>query len=128
MTELTCTLCPIGCRVRVEREKEELIITGNRCPRGIKYALEEITAPKRVLTAVVQMAGGGGMLPGKTKTAIPKEKIFSAMEEVKALTVQPPVMIGQVLSADLAGTGVPFVATGGILEDKESGNKDGKGE
>jgi CxxC motif-containing protein len=112
----------------VEREKEELIITGNRCPRGIKYAREEITAPKRVLTAVVQMAGGGRMLPGKTKTAIPKEKIFSAMEEVKALTVQPPVMIGQVLSADLAGTGVPFVATGAILEDKESGNKDGKGE
>lgn len=125
MTELICTVCPMGCRVRVEQDEAELIITGNRCPRGLTYAREEITAPKRVLTAVVQMAGGDRMLPAKTMTAIPKEKIFPAMEEIKVITVRPPVTISQVLIEDLAGTGVPFVSTGTILGDEESGTEDG---
>lgn len=125
MTELTCIVCPIGCRVRVDRGEEGLIITGNRCPRGLAYAREEITAPKRVLTAVVQVAGGERMLPVKTRAAIPKEKIFPAMQEIKAITVRPPVTIGQVLKEDLAGTGVALVATGTILGDEESGDGDG---
>lgn len=112
MTELTCILCPIGCRIRVDRDGDGLKITGYDCPRGLAYAREEMTAPKRILTAVVKGAGGESMIPVKTKTAIPKEKIFPAMEEIKAITVSPPVKIGQVIKENLAGSGVPLVATG----------------
>ncbi|SRR5690554_6813199 len=120
MTELTCILCPLGCRIRVEREEDGLKITGYDCPRGLAYAREEMTAPKRILTAVVKVAGGESgesMLPVKTKTAIPKEKIFPAMEEIKAITVFPPVKIGQVIKENLAGTGVPLVATAPLPDD-----------
>ena len=32
MTELTCILCPKGCRLRVD-EKNGYAVTGNQCPR-----------------------------------------------------------------------------------------------
>jgi len=101
MTELTCIVCPVGCRLKVEQGKEGLKIIGNGCRRGVAYARDEMTAPKR-------------MLPVKTETAIPKAKIYAAMEEIKAITVSPPVMIGQVIKENLAESGVPLVATGTI--------------
>ncbi|NLW55094.1 MAG: DUF1667 domain-containing protein [Firmicutes bacterium] len=114
MTELTCIVCPVGCRLKVEQGKEGLKIIGNGCRRGVAYARDEMTAPKRMLTAVVQVAGSERMLPVKTETAIPKAKIYAAMEEIKAITVSPPVMIGQVIKENLAESGVPLVATGTI--------------
>lgn len=117
MTELTCIACPVGCRIRVDRDENGLKITGNGCPRGLAYAREEITAPKRILTAVVGVAGGEYMLPVKTKVAIPKAKIFSAMQEIKTITVSYPVTVGQVIKDNLAESGVPLVATGTVPGD-----------
>ena len=42
MTELTCILCPKGCRLRVD-EKNGYAVTGNQCPRGIEYGKTELT-------------------------------------------------------------------------------------
>ncbi|NLC53622.1 MAG: DUF1667 domain-containing protein [Firmicutes bacterium] len=117
MTELTCIVCPVGCRIRVERDGNELKISGHGCPRGLTYAREEITAPKRILTAVVKVAGSKRMLPVKTKVAIPKAKLFPAMQEIKAITVSSPVTVGQVITDNLAESGVPLVATGTIPGD-----------
>lgn len=117
MTELTCIVCPVGCRIRVDRDGNGLKITGNGCPRGLTYAREEMTAPQRTLTAVVEVAGRKSMLPVKTKAAIPKAKIWPAMQEIKAITVLPPVSVGQVIKENLAETGVPLVATGTVSGD-----------
>lgn len=111
MTELTCIVCPVGCRLRIEQEGEGLKITGNGCRRGVEYAHDEVTAPKRVLTAVVQVADSARMLPVKTKTAIPKGLIFPAMREIKKITIHPPVIIGEIIENNLVGTGVALVAT-----------------
>ena len=122
MTELTCIVCPVGCRIWVDRDENGLKVTGNDCPRGLAYAQEEMTAPQRTLTAVVEVAGSDCMLPVKTKVAIPKAKIWAAMQEIKAITVHPPVTIGQVLKEDLAGSGVALVATGTIDQDEKREN------
>jgi|SRR5690554_707978 len=114
MTELTCIVCPIGCRIRVNEEFETLNITGNRCPRGAVYAKNEIIAPKRILTAVVKVAGINEMLSVKTSEDIPKEKIFTAMQEIKKIIVDHPVKIGQVIKRNLVGTNVDLVATKNI--------------
>jgi CxxC motif-containing protein len=76
-----------------------------------------MTAPKRILTAVVEVAGGESMLPVKTKEAIAKAKIWLAMQETKAITVSGPVTVGQVIKDNVAGSGVPLVATGMIPGD-----------
>ena len=50
--ELICITCPLGCHLSVERRADGgLSVSGNRCPRGARYAEEELLAPKRVVTA-----------------------------------------------------------------------------
>ena len=52
----------------------------------------------------------------KTVPEIPKDEIFSVMEEVKKTVVSPPVRIGDVIIHDIAGTGSDLVATGNLSE------------
>jgi len=42
--ELTCIVCPIGCRVTVETNEsgEVISVCGNTCPRGEAYAKSEV--------------------------------------------------------------------------------------
>lgn len=87
-------------------------IKGNTCKRGEVYAKKEVTAPTRTVTSTVKV--NGGKLPVvsvKTKSDIPKEKIFQCMEEINLVLVDAPVKIGDVLIADVSDTGVPVVAT-----------------
>ncbi|NLT12604.1 MAG: DUF1667 domain-containing protein [Clostridiaceae bacterium] len=53
MRELTCIVCPTGCRLRVDIDT--LTVTGNQCKRGLKYGLEELTAPRRTVTSTVRI-------------------------------------------------------------------------
>ena len=55
--KFNCTTCPSECLLTVEVERdadgtvaEVRSVTGNRCPRGNKYAHQELTCPMRVLT------------------------------------------------------------------------------
>jgi CxxC motif-containing protein len=47
----------------------------------------------------------------KTKNSIPKDKIFQCMEEINRMEVNAPVIAGDVLIKNVAGTGVSIVAT-----------------
>ena len=47
----------------------------------------------------------------KTRTDIPKGKIFDVARALKTVTVPAPVTIGQVLVDNVADTGVEIIAT-----------------
>ena len=51
------------------------------------------------------------MLPVRTRTDVPKDKIFDCMKAIRRVAAQAPVAIGDVILADIAGTGVDLVAT-----------------
>ena len=51
MKEMICIVCPRGCHLKVNDNNE---VSGNFCPRGAKYAIEEITCPKRYITSTVR--------------------------------------------------------------------------
>lgn len=109
--ELTCIGCPMGCPLTVTMG-EEITVTGNTCPRGEIYAKKEVTNPTRIVTSTVHVIGGEiEMVSCKTKNDIPKGKIFDIMAEINSTTVKAPVAIGDVIIADVAGTGVSVVAT-----------------
>lgn len=109
--KLICIVCPMGCRLDVDVD-DNYKTTGNKCPRGVTYAYEEITAPKRVVTSTVKIEGGiHRRLPVKTERAIPKELIFECMKEINKVEVSSPVKMGDVLIEDILGTGVSLVAT-----------------
>ena len=122
MRELTCIVCPIGCPLLVEESSSPgLTITGNRCPRGLAYAREEIHAPKRVVTATcgIDLSGNGASrsltaprrLPVKTSAPCPKEKINELLVDIYALKVNLPVKTGQKLISDWKGSGIDVVAS-----------------
>lgn len=111
MPELTCIVCPMGCRIRVETEGGELKVSGAGCRRGEQYVRDETVSPKRMLTSVVAVEGSRQLLPVKTAAPIPKELIFSAMEEIKKIQAPGKIQIGHVVKENLAGTGVALVAT-----------------
>lgn len=114
MKELICIICPRGCHLKVDDNNN---VTGNFCPRGAKYALEELTHPTRTLTSTVKINSQiCDRLPVKTDKPLPKELIFKAMEEINKYIAIPPVHIGDVLIYSVLGTNSNIVATKDILK------------
>lgn len=112
--ELTCIGCPMGCPVVVETDESGNItsVTGNTCKRGDDYARKEVTNPTRIVTSTVKVEGGSlDMVSVKTQSDIPKGKIFDCVAGLKGVCVKAPVHIGDVIVADIAGTGVDVIAT-----------------
>lgn len=108
--ELTCIVCPMGCSLTAEIENGQVVsISGNTCPRGVKYAQQECVHPERVLTTTVAVAGGG-MLPVKTDRAVPKETLFACMAEANRIKVELPIAMGHVIIEHIAGTQANLVA------------------
>ena len=115
--ELTCISCPLGCPLKVETDGQGQVIrvTGNTCKRGEAYGTKEVTAPARTVTSTVRVKGGSAPLVSvRTRTDIPKGKIFDCMAAIRQAVVQAPVAIGDVVVENVCGTGVDVVATKGV--------------
>jgi CxxC motif-containing protein len=110
---LTCIECPKGCRLTVETDGSYVLsVTGNQCPKGEKYARQEVENPLRVLTTSVLTEGLDlKMLPVKTSGPIPKAKILEVMPLVLQIRVKAVVKTGDIIQNNFAGLGVDLVAT-----------------
>ncbi len=109
--KMICIRCPMGCLMTVDcSDLSDVKVSGNTCPRGAEYAKAEVTHPERTVTGTVKLCNGG-MLPVKTKSPIPKELIFSCLQEMSKVVAQSPVKIGDVIIANVCCCGVDVVAT-----------------
>ncbi len=113
---IICTVCPVGCEIHVfGKNKENLVVEGNKCKRGKAYSIDEVLMPKRVLTSTVAVRGGKvKRLPVKSKEGIAKEKLFDAMEIINKTTVSAPVVMGEVIISDILGTGIDIISSRNI--------------
>lgn len=111
--ELTCIGCPNGCLLSVTIENGEVIsVSGNTCPKGDIYARKEVVNPTRIVTSTVKVTGSDkSRVSVKTKSDIPKDKIFAVMDEINKSCVNAPVSIGDVIIKNVAGTGSDIIAT-----------------
>jgi CxxC motif-containing protein len=113
-TNITCILCPIGCEIRVDKKKLN-IIDGAKCNKGIEYSTTEISNPKRILTTSILVINGHlPLVSVKTSKPIPKEKIFKIIEIIKLRSVKAPIKIGQVIIKNILDTGSDIIATKSI--------------
>jgi len=139
--QLTCIQCPLGCSLKVYRrnsgeggnnspkkvgrenskenvqlpftQKIDLLVEGNHCRLGEEYARKEATNPTRSLTTTVATIFEDiPRLPVRTRGEIPLGELFRAMEQISLLLVKSHQKPGDVVVEDLAGTGVPLIATG----------------
>lgn len=109
---MTCVVCPRGCPLVVTLDGEQIVsVSGNTCKRGEAYAEAEILHPERTLTSTVKVENRRYMMPVRTRSAIPKKKLFEAMEVLYKVRVSAPIQIGDVIVADLCGTGVDVIAS-----------------
>ena len=103
MKELTCIVCPKGCRLKVD-EENDYAVTGNSC-------YNELTNPMRMVTSTVKIQGGNHRrLPVKTSGDIPRKYVMDCVKLLDDVTVQAPVKTGDVILADIFGLGVNIIA------------------
>lgn len=112
MKNLTCIICPRGCHLEIDDNFE---VTGNFCPRGAKYAKEEITCPKRTITSIVRVKNRENtMVSVKTTQPVPKELMFEVLEEIKKIKVSAPVRIGDIVIKNILDTNSDIIITKNI--------------
>lgn len=114
MKELTCIVCPRGCHLLIDDNNK---VSGNSCPRGEKYAIQEITDPRRTLTSTVRVDSKLlRVCPVKSVAPIKKDLVILAMKDVNKIHLTAPVKMGQVVCDNLVGSGVALVTTRDIKE------------
>ncbi|SFB11084.1 DUF1667 domain-containing protein [Clostridium frigidicarnis] len=111
--EMTCIICPNGCELCVELEGKDIKeVSGALCKRGKAYVSQEITDPKRTIASLIKVNDGEEALVSvRTTKAIPKEKIFDVMKEIKNKEVNAPIKVDQVLIENILGLGSDIIAT-----------------
>ncbi len=110
--ELTCIVCPRGCQMKVTLDDNgaPISVEGNFCKRGVGYANDECTNPKRTVTSTVRCEGGD-VVAVKTNTTIPKGKMFEVMAAINAVVAKDALRIGDVIIENVCDTGADVVAT-----------------
>ena len=112
MHSLICIVCPRGCHLEVDDNNN---VTGNFCPRGKVYALNEITHPTRTITSTISVEGGKtNRVPSVTSSPIPKENIFDVMDVIHKTKVTAPITNGEVLISNILNLGVDIIASRSI--------------
>ena len=117
--QFNCTTCPSesppdrkGGARRQWRRVEVRSVTGNNCPRGDKFAHQELTCPMRVLTTTVAVSGGDeALLPVRTADAIPLALHAQAMNLIRGLVVNAPIRMGDVVLENLLNTNIDLIAS-----------------
>ena len=105
--DLICIICPRGCALHAEMKDGELVVSGNACPKGAQYAVDECTNPVRTITSMVRVSNREDcMVSVKTAAPIPKGNIFDVMEKIRCAEIEAPVAIGDVVLEDIFGTKV----------------------
>ena len=114
-----CATCPSECllTVEVERDADGAVaevhsVIGNSCPRGDKFAHQELTCPMRVLTTTVAVSGGDeALLSVRTAEAIPLELHAQATDLIRGLVVKAPIRMVDVVLENLLNTKIDLIAS-----------------
>lgn len=116
---LTCIGCPMGCSLTVEMDgKHVRSVTGNTCPNGEAYARKELTNPTRIVTTTVRVREGKlPVVSVKTASDVPKSSIFDCIRALEPVELTAPVVMGQVVLSNVAGTGVDVLATKSVPQE-----------
>ena len=122
--KMTCIICPNGCDLEAQITDGKCeSVSGNLCPKGAQYAAQEVEEPKRTIASSVTVKNGVLPLTSvRLNRAVPKEKIFNVMEEVRRIVLDAPVYAGDIASENILGLGSDLIVTKNV-ERAENRNK-----
>ena len=113
--KLICINCPRGCHLNVKKVDGEIRVTGNSCPRGMTYAISEMTNPLRTVTTTLPIDSEMfRRVPVISSVPVPKDKILDVMKELKDVKVKAPVKMGDVIVGHILGLDADIIASKSI--------------
>lgn len=118
MKELVCITCPNSCHMTAEFKDGQWVVTGNLCPRGQKFAENEMTSPQRTFSTTVRTAWNEiPVIPVRVSKEVPKEKIFEIMDVINRITVRESIGRDDVLIPNVLGLDADVIVTSNCLKD-----------
>ncbi|MHB8896838.1 MAG: DUF1667 domain-containing protein [Candidatus Geothermincolia bacterium] len=111
--EYTCINCPLSCALELTEEDGTILeVTGQGCKIGERYAAEEYTDARRVVTTTVPVQGGAlPLLPVRSAGTVPKRLVLDVARTLAEVIVEAPIKGGEVVAKDILGTGVDVIAS-----------------
>ena len=112
--EMTCIVCPQGCRllVDIDDKTKDIQVSNHKCKRGPIYAQKELTNPTRFLTATIAIENATHhRLPIKSSMEVPKQEMFNIMRELNHVIVKAPVECGDIVVKNILGLNIDIIAT-----------------
>ena len=105
--DLICIICPRGCSLCADMQNGQVTVTGNACPKGEEYAINECTNPVRTVTATVRVSNRHNtMVSVKTCVPVPKDQMMDVMQVLRNTQVQAPIRIGDVIAKNICGSDI----------------------
>jgi CxxC motif-containing protein len=106
--KIICTTCPKGCTLEVNRDGETVIsVLNNGCKRGIAYAEQELSDPRRMVASSVSITGAlHPLIPVYTSAPFPKPRIPELLKLLREVEIKSPVTVDQVVIQNALGTGI----------------------
>ena len=105
--DMICIICPRGCSLCADIQGDTVTVTGNACPKGQEYAINECTNPVRTVTATVRVCNRHNTMASvKTLTPVAKDKMMEVMNVLRQTQIQAPAKIGDVVLADVCGASI----------------------
>ena len=113
MKQITCIICPNGCLLSID---DNLNVTGNMCPRGKEFAINEIQNPKRTVTSTCKTTFiDYPVVAVKTDGEVNKEDVFKVKEEINKVIIDSKMKIGDVVIENVLNSGVNVVISSNVL-------------
>ena len=108
-----CTGCPLGCRLEVDAVDDDVVeVRGFRCRRGERYGRQEHLDPRRPLSTTIWIEGAAiRRVPVRTVEPIPRDQVPAVVAALQGLRIAAPARRGEVVVADVLGTGVDVIVT-----------------
>lgn len=108
-----CTGCPLGCRLEVDAVDDDVVeVRGFSCRKGERYGRQEHLDPRRPLSTTIWIEGAAiRRVPVRTAEPIPRDQVPAVVAALQGLRIAAPARRGEVVVADVLGTGVDVIVT-----------------
>ena len=115
MPELICISCPQGCRLIAEACGDSWKISGNRCHRGEIYARQELTDPRRIITAVMPCySKEHPFVAVRTTAPFPKAKAADLLNKLYRMKLPSNIKNGDIVLKNIDNSEISVIVTENI--------------
>lgn len=110
--QVVCRKCDEKCLLDIETVGEDIIVFGNNCSEGVKFARDEENNNSGTFTTLVRIKGARlNVLSVKSTKPIDRKLWIECSKALSRVYVGAPIRIGDIVCKNILNTGVDIVST-----------------